>query len=94
MRYKCLFKGMSIFDTERILTEESIKSYGFVKRAHRGDYMWFKYIDGNKISGCKIMYLDIQTRILTKIIDLPDKRITREVKIDDIDDLTIHINKW
>lgn len=85
---------MSLFDTDRELTEESIKSYGFFKRAYRDDYMYAKPVDGYKLSGYKIMYLDLQTRILTKIIDLPDKRITREVKIDDIDDLVIHMNKW
>ena len=85
---------MSLFDTDRELTEESIRSYGFFKRAYRDDYMYAKPINENKKSGYKIMYLDLQTRILTKIIDLPDKRITREVKIDDIDDLVIHINKW
>lgn len=85
---------MSIFDTERILTEESIKSYGFFKRAHRDDYMYFKYINGNKRSGYKIMYLDLITKTLTMIIDLPDRRITKEFIISDIDDLAIHINKW
>lgn len=85
---------MSILDTDRELTEESIKSYEFFKRAYRDDYMYAKLINGNKKSGYKIMYLDLQTRILTKVIDLPDKRITKEVKIDDIDDLVIHMNKW
>lgn len=85
---------MSIFDTNRTLTEESIKSYGFSKRAYRDDYMCFKYTDGNKRSGYKIMYLDLITKTLTVITDFPDRRITKEFIISDIDDLAIHINKW
>lgn len=85
---------MSLFDTDRELTEESIKSYGFFKRAYRDDYMYVKPINGNKKSGYKIMYLNLQTKILTKIIDLPDRRISKDVIIYDIDDLVIHINTW
>lgn len=82
---------MSLLDTDRILTEESIKSYGFFKRAYRDDYMYIKVIRNNKHDGYKIAYFDFNSKILTKIIILSDRRITKEVKVNDIDDLIGHM---
>lgn len=82
---------MSLLDTDRILTEESIKSCGFFKRAYRDDYMYAKVVKNNKYNGYKIAYFDLNSKILTKIINLSDRRITKEVTVKDMDDLIGHM---
>lgn len=40
------------------------------------------------------MYFNIDAMRLRKIIDLPEKRITKTVFIEDIDDLIVHMHRW
>lgn len=85
---------MSIFDTDRSITEESLISLGFFLPPNHTEYLYYKAIDNNRRKGCKVMYFDINTMKLRKIIDLPEKRITKIVFVEDIDDLVIHMHKW
>lgn len=85
---------MSIFDTDRLITEESLISLGFFLSPNREEYLYYKAIDNNRWKGCKVMHFNINTMKLLKIIDLPEKRITRTVFIEDIDDLVVHMHKW
>ena len=78
---------MSIFDTDRLITEESLISLGFFKRANREDYMLVKFLDGGKY---RRFYFDIKTH------ELGDTNQpyywNHPIKIHDIDDLSIAIN--
>lgn len=85
---------MSIFDTDRLITEESLISLGFFLPQNQEEYLYYKVIDNNRWKGCKIMYFNINAKRLRKIIDLPEKRIIKIVFIEDIDDLVIHMHKW
>ena len=85
---------MSIFDTDRLITEESLISLGFFLPPNHAEYLYYKEIDNNRRKGCKIMYFNIDTMKLRKIIDLPDKRITKTFFVEDIDDLVVHMHKW
>lgn len=85
---------MSIFDTDRLITEESLISLGFFLPPNHEDYLYYEAIDNNRWNGCKIMYFNINTMKLRKIIDLPSKRITKIFFVEDIDDLVIHMHKW
>lgn len=78
---------MSILDTDRLITEESLISLGFFKRAYREDYMFVKFLDGGK---CKTFYFDIETHEFT---DTSKPYYWNDcIKIYDIDDLIIAIN--
>ena len=85
---------MSILDTDRSITEESLISLGFFLLPNHTEYLYYKAIDNNKWKGCKIMYFNIDAMRLRKIIDLPEKRITKTVFVEDIDDLVVHMHKW
>ena len=85
---------MSILDTDRLITEESLISLGFFLPQNQEEYLYYKVIDNNRWKGCKIMYFNINAMRLRKIIDLPEKRITKIVFIEDIDDLVVHMHKW
>ena len=85
---------MSIFDTDRLITEESLISLGFFLQPNQEEYLYYKAINNNRWNGCKIMYFNINTMKLLKIIDLPSKRITKIFFVKDIDDLVIHMHKW
>jgi hypothetical protein len=78
---------MSIFDTDRSITVESLTSLGFFKRAYREDYMFVKFIGRDKH---KVFYFDIKTH---RFIDTSKPYYWNDyVKVDDIDDLIIAIN--
>lgn len=83
---------MSILDIDRSITKESLTSLGFFLPQNRIEYLYYKAIDNDRRKGCKVMYFDINTMKLRKIIDLPDKRITKTIFVKDVDDLVIHIN--
>lgn len=85
---------MSIFDTDRLITEESLISLGFFLSPNRGEYLYYKAIYNNKWKGYKAMHFNIDTMKLREIIYLPNKRITRTVFVEDIDDLVVNIHKW
>ena len=85
---------MSIFDTDRLITEESLISLGFFLSPNREEYLYYKAIDNDRWKGCKVMHFNINTMKLRKIIDLPEKRITRTVFVEDIDDLVVHMHEW
>jgi hypothetical protein len=85
---------MSILDTDRLITEESLISLGFFLPPNREEYLYYKAINNNRRNGCKYMYFNINTMKLRKIIDLPEKRITKTFFIEDIDDLVVHMHKW
>ena len=85
---------MSIFDTDRLITEESLISLGFFLPPNHEEYLYYEAIDNNRWNGCKIMYFNINTMKLRKIIDLPSKRITKIFFVEDIDDLVLHMHKW
>lgn len=85
---------MSILDTDRLITEESLISLGFFLPPNHEEYLYYEAINNNRSNGCKIMYFNINTMKLRKIIDLPSKRITKIFFIEDIDDLVIHIHNW
>ena len=73
---------MSIFDTDRSITEESLISLGFFLPPNREEYLYYKAINNNRWNGCKYMYFNISTMKLRKIIDLPEKRITKTVFVE------------
>lgn len=78
---------MSIFDTDRLITEESLISLGFFKRAYREDYMLVKILDRGKY---KTFYFDIETHEFT---DTSKPYYWNNcIKLHDIDDLIIAIN--
>lgn len=78
---------MSILDTDRSITVESLISLGFFKRAYGEDYMFVKYSDRGKY---KTFYFDIETH---EFIDTSKPYYWNDcVKIYDIDDLIIAIN--
>ena len=78
---------MSILDTDRLITEESLISLGFFKRAYREDYMFVKFLDRDKY---KIFYFNIETYEFT---DTSKPYYWNDcIKIYDIDDLIITIN--
>ena len=78
---------MSILDTDRLITEESLNSLGFVKRAYREDYMLVKFFSSDKY---KIFYFDIETHEFT---DTSKPYYWNDyIKVYDIDDLIIAIN--
>ena len=85
---------MSIFDTDRLITEESLISLGFFLLPNHEEYLYYKAIDNNRWKGCKIMYFNIDAMRLRKIIDLPEKRIIKTFFVEDIDDLVVHMHKW
>ena len=85
---------MSIFDTDRSITVESLISLGFFLLPNHTEYLYYKAIDNNRWKGCKIMYFNIDTMRLRKIIDLPEKRIIKTFFVEDIDDLVVHMHKW
>lgn len=85
---------MSIFDTDRLITEESLISLGFFLPPNHEEYLYYEAINNNRWNGCKIMYLNINTMKLRKILDLPEKRITKTFFVEDIDDLVVHMHKW
>ena len=77
---------MSILDTDRIITEESLISLGVFKRAYREDYMFVKFLDRDKY---KIFYFNIETYEIT---DTSKPYYWNDcIKIYDIDDLIISI---
>ena len=78
---------MSIFDTDRLITEESLISLGFFKRLGGEDYMLMKFLDGGN---CKTFYFDIKTHEFT---DTSKPYYWNDcIKVYDIDDLVIAIN--
>jgi hypothetical protein len=78
---------MSIFDTDRSITVESLISLGFFKRAGREDYMLVKILDMGKY---KVFYFDIETHEFT---DTSKPYHWNDcIKVYDIDDLIIAIN--
>lgn len=78
---------MSILDTDRLITEESLISLGFFKRAYREDYMLVKFLGRDKY---KIFYFDIETH---EFIDTSKPYYWNDcIKVYDIDDLIIAIN--
>ena len=78
---------MSLLDIDRLITEESLISLGFFKRAYRDDYMLMQFLDGGKY---KIFYFDINTHVL---IDTSKPYYWNDyIKVNDIDDLIIAIN--
>lgn len=78
---------MSIFDTDRLITEESLISLGFFKRSYRKDYMLVKFLSRDKY---KIFYFDIETYEFT---DTSKPYYWNDcIKVYDIDDLIIAIN--
>ena len=85
---------MSIFDTDRSITVESLISLGFFLLPNHTEYLYYKAIDNNRWKGCKIMYFNIDAMRLRKIIDLPEKRIIKTFFVEDIDDLVVHMHKW
>ena len=85
---------MSILDTDRLITEASLISLGFFLPPNHTEYLYYKAIDNNRWEGCKLMYFNIDAMRLRKIIDLPEKRITKTVFIEDIDDLIVHMHRW
>ena len=85
---------MSIFDTDRLITKESLISLGFFLPQNHEEYLYYEAINNNRWNGCKIMYFNINTMKLRKIIDLSSKRITKTFFVEDIDDLVIHMHKW
>ena len=85
---------MSIFDTDRLITEESLISLGFFWSPDRKEYVHFKAIDNNWRKGYKVIRFNINIMKLNKIINLPEKRITKTIFVEDIDDLVVHMNKW
>ena len=78
---------MSIFDTDRSITVESLISLGFFKRAYREDYMLVKFLDRGKQ---KTFYFDIKTHEFTDTSR--PYWWNDDIKIYDIDDLIIAIN--
>lgn len=77
---------MSILDTDRSITEESLISLGFFKRAYREDYMLVKFLD----RGHKTFYFDLETHEFT---DTSKPYYWNDcIKLHDIDDLIIAIN--
>lgn len=85
---------MSIFDTDRSITVESLISLGFFLPPNHEEYLYYEAIDNNRWKGCKIMYFNINAMRLRKIIDLPEKRIIKTFFVEDIDDLVVHMHKW
>ena len=85
---------MSIFDTDRSITVESLISLGFFLHPNHKEYLYYEAIDNNRWKGCKIMYFNINAMRLRKIIDLPEKRIIKTFFVEDIDDLVVHMHKW
>ena len=78
---------MSILDTDRLITEESLISLGFFKRAYREDYMLVKILDRGKY---KTFYFDIETHEFT---DTSKPYYWNDcIKLHYIDDLIIAIN--
>lgn len=78
---------MSIFDTDRLITEESLMSLGFFKRACREDYMLMKILS---MGNYKIFYFDLKTHEFT---DTSKPYYWNDcIKVYDIDDLIIAIN--
>ena len=78
---------MSILDTDRLITVESLISLGFFKRAYREDYMLVKFLNGGKQ---KTFYFDLETHEFT---DTSKPYWWNDcIKVHDIDDLIIAIN--
>lgn len=78
---------MSIFDTDRLITEESLISLGFFKRACREDYMLVKILN---MGNYKTFYFDLETHEFT---DTSKPYYWNDcIKVYDIDDLIIAIN--
>ena len=78
---------MSIFDTDRLITEESLISLGFFKRAYSEDYVFVKFLDESKP---KIFYFDLKTHEFTDTSK--PYYWNHPIKVHDIDDLIISIN--
>ena len=78
---------MSIFDTDRLITEESLISLGFFKRAYTEDYMFVKFLDESKP---KIFYFDLKTHEFTDTSK--PYYWNHPIEVCDIDDLIILIN--
>jgi hypothetical protein len=85
---------MSIFDTDRLITEEALISIGFTLSQNNEEYLYYKVINNNRWDGCKYMCFNIKTRELSKNIYLPTKRIIETVFVEDIDDLVVYMHKW